>query len=137
MEKYVIGNDNIMEIERLRSKIYNSSTLNEYFIMNLQNGKMLAIEIILDDILIGGCYISRSHESLYIENLFIDEPYRGKGYAEKLLEYVLSNKAIFEEYFNIKFLYSKLEPNSNDMVNFYMKMGYSKPNDYNIMKRRV
>ena len=137
VEYKVLNKEDYVSLENIRMQVNGLDSSSLYFIDSITKGEMLPIGVYLDDTLIGGAYISKSLNSLYIENIFIKTEYQHKGYAKGLLRYIFQNKKIFEEYFGMEFLFSKLEPNSNDIVEFYKSVGFSEPNNLNVMKKRI
>lgn len=108
-----------------------------YYFEQLKNGSIIPIAALYNDNIVGGVYVSSSQETLYIEYIFVDEEYQNKGIGSSLIKYVLENKELFEDIFKNKFILSKLEPNSDKIVNFYKNLGYSEPNELNMMKKRI
>lgn len=107
-----------------------------FYSKELREGKYIAFGCYLNNQLIGACYISKSHNSLYIEQLFIKKEYQNNKLhlGTKLLLYVLENKQIIEEYFQTKFYYSYLD-NYQNTINFYRSIGYQETN--NLMRKRL
>lgn len=124
-----------MESIRMEANGLESSSM--YYVDKLISGEILPVGAYVDKNLIGGAYVSPSLSSLYIDSIFVKKEYQNRGYAKGLLQYIFDNKQLFEEYFNTEFDFSRLEPGSNDMVEFYKNIGYSGPNEMNIMKRRI
>lgn len=133
----IIDKNGYVGLENIRMAAYGIDETSLYFINGLSSGNMLPVGIYEDDKLVGGAYVSKSLSSLYIESIFINPEYQHKGYGKVLLNYIFANKKIFEDYFKKEFLYSRLEPNSHDITGFYESLGYSEPDDMNIMKKRI
>lgn len=98
----------------------------QYYIENIINGKILVITCYNEEKLVGGCYISNSLDSIYIDYLFILPEYQktGQKLGRKLLQFVLDNKKIVEEYFDRKFTQSKLYAPNETNKDIYKKIGY-------------
>ena len=94
--------DEIKELDEVRVKSYELSEQLDLFMNQIKDGKLIAIKVILDNKTIGGSYvyISPNTNSLYIDRIFILQEYRNNNYASKLLNYILSNKEFFEDYYN-------------------------------------
>ena len=137
VEYKILGKGEYVSMENIRMEVYGLSESSLFFIDSVTSGRMIPVGVFVDNKLIGGAYISKSLKSLYIENIFIKSEYQHKGYAKGLLKYIFDNKKLFEEYFNMEFLFSKLEPNSNDIIEFYKSVGFSEPNDLNVMRKRI
>ena len=136
--KYVIVStlSEMNKLEEIRKIVNNIKSQETSFYLNeMQKGTVVPVAVIIDDEIIGGVYISCSMSSLFIENIFVQKDYQGRGIASSLINYVIKNKSIFEEHFERKFTLSKLEPNSDSIISFYRKLGYSEPNELNVMKR--
>ena len=128
--------DNIIKLETIRNNIKNI----DFYIKNVKEKRFVMVGAYLNNELIGGAYISSSFNSLYIEKIFVKKEYQRNelhvGY--NLMKYILSNKSVFEHFFNKEFYYSKLEPNSKEIEQFYNKLGYvSEDNIIGIMKKRI
>lgn len=138
MIEYKIVNENEFdEIEQIRKKAFNIKEGNCYYLDKLKKADFIAIGLYVDNHLVGGIYISKSLNSLYLECGFIEEKYRNMGLFHNMIDYILINKEKFEIYFNTKFEFSRLEPNSKEMINYYRDIGFSGPNDYNIMSKKI
>ena len=139
IEYRVIEKSKLKEIENLRKEVFGFDSNNDsYYYRELLDSKMIAIGAFLDDILIAGAYISNSLNSLYIEQLFVSVDYQNKGIGKNLVTYIHKSKKIFEDYFKTKFEYSKLEPNSKKIVDYYEKLGFTQSNDFQeSMKKRI
>ena len=122
--------DEIKELDEVRVKSYELSEQLDLFMNQIKDGKLIAIKVILDNKTIGGSYvyISPNTNSLYIDRIFILQEYRNNNYASKLLNYILSNKEFFEDYYNREVTCSMVEPSSNELIEFYKKNGYKGPN---------
>ena len=117
------------EIEHLRRKAFEITSMLDYFENNLKEGKMVAVGAYLDGKLIGGAYISSSMHSLYIEQLFVNKEYQHQGIGSNIVRYILNNKGYFEKYFNEKYIYSKTEPSSDEALKMLENLGYKKADD--------
>ncbi len=137
MTDYKVVED-INNVEKLRRCAYGfSEDINKFYINSLTNKTMIAIGAYIDGILVGAAYVSSYLTSLYIENIFVDKEYRNNKVATNLIKYVITNKDFFEDFFGKKFITSKLEPNSYEIINLYERLGYSEPNSFNIMNKRI
>ncbi len=99
----------------------------------IMNGDYLVVGLSLENKLIGGCVISSSLKSLYIEYLFIDPKYQHEGYGTSIMQYVLRNKNAFEDYYHMKFTESMLE--EKECEEFYKKLEYR--NSGYLMKKKI
>lgn len=108
---------------------------NNYFYKNIENGKMVLFYIIDNDQIVGGCIVSNTLNSLYIEKLFINPAYQNKGYGLNLLKYILEHKNILEEYYHTKFSVARLEP-LNGLNKYYSKLGF-KESSLDTMKKHI
>lgn len=131
--------DNIKLLETIRYNAYGFKDINIEmgFYMNKLNDKdYLVIGVLLDNKLVGACYIKNTYNSLYIDQLFILKEYQKSSLhlGSNLLKYILINKEIIEKYFKTKIFYSYLDNNKNT-VGFYEKFGYRKVGS--LMKKRI
>lgn len=108
-----LNEKNIKLLENIRYNAYQLNPLdfppkNTFHTRELKNGKYLVFGCYLNNQLIGACYTSKSHNSLYIEQLFILKEFQKnkEHYGSNLLKFVLQNKEIIEKYFNSKFNFS-------------------------------
>ena len=134
------NNKDILEIEMLRCEAFNIKELvkDSYYYKKIKDGDMVVVKCYLDDKLVGGVYVTNSYSSLFIDQIFIRPKYQRNGLhiGSRLLNYVLENKNIFEDYFNKKFSVSRLENRCQD--EFYNYMGYKNENNLmDTMKRRI
>ena len=130
--------DDINSVENLRRYSYGfGEDINKFYSNSLTNKTMIAIGAYIDEKLVGAAYISSYLTSLYIENIFVDKEYRNNKVATNLIKYVITNKDIFENFFGKEFITSKLEPNSSEIIRLYERLGYSEPNSFNIMNKRI
>ena len=121
--------DNIFRLENLRFKAYdldeefNGLTIYRF---GLESGSIVPFGFFINDILVGGCYVSSQEDSLYIEQLFVHPQLQGSGLkvGRLLLNFVLYQKQKLEEYFHTKFQESALEPSTKKARAIYEKMGY-------------
>ena len=137
MIRYVIGSVSVSMLEDVRIKYFNMKEKTDYFKNRVDNKEVLPVAIYLDNKLIGGAYVSSSLSSLFIESIFVLEEYRRNGYAKGLIDYILSNNRVFEDYFKKKFDISRLEPCGEENIEFYKKIGYIGPNEYNLMRKSI
>lgn len=98
----------------------------ELYIRDITNNKILVFACYLNEELIAGCYVSNTFNSLYIDYIFVLPEYQEQGLhiGRNLLQFILDNKHIVEEYFNTIFDQSKLFPSSLKSQSIYEKMGY-------------
>ena len=74
----------------------------------------------MDDEIIGFISASIIYERAEIEYFVVSEEYRGKGYAQKLLDYLISNISNGD---NISL---EVRCNNERAINFYLKNGFKK-----------
>ena len=130
--------DDMKKVEELRIYSYGfNDNTNTFYSDALESRKMLALGAYINDELVGAAYLSGYLNALYIENVFVKCEYRNKKIATDLINYIITNKDIFENFFGKKFMKSMIEPNSTITMNLYEKIGYSEPNSLNIMSRRI
>lgn len=133
--------ENITLLERIRYDAYKMNTYalppeNTFYTRELKASKYLVFGCYLNNQLIGACYTSKAHNSLYIEQLFILKKYQKSNFhfGSNLLKFVLANKKVAEEYFNSNFYFSYLD-NYKNTSNFYKSLGYTETESY--MKKRL
>ena len=125
--------------EHLRQDAYSSTEkFSDFYLKKIKEGYLLAFGCFYQNQLVGCAYLSNYLNSLYIEQLFVKKEYQNHplhiGYH--LLEYILVNKKIFEDYFNEIFEYSRLESRGHD--SFYQALGYRQENNLlETMKKRI
>ena len=134
----VVDGEEINKVEELRKDSYGfQDSNNAFYLESLKNKTMIAVAAYEDNKMVAASYISGYLDSLYIENIFTRKEYRGMKKATNLIDYIITNKEVFENFFNKKFVKSKLEPNSLDIIHMYQKLGYSEPNSFNVMSKRI
>lgn len=125
-----ITEENINLLEQLRYNAYGIDSTNckleeTYHAKQLREGKYLVFSCFLENQLAGACYISNSHNSLYVEQLFIKKEYQRSNLhlGSNLLKYILKNKQIIENYFQTNFYYSYLDTSKNN-EQLFLQLGY-------------
>lgn len=105
---------------------YDQSYINE-----ITNGRILVITCYYNNELVAGCYVSNIFNSIYIDYLFVSHEYQetGLNLGRKLLQFILDNKYLVEEYFDTEFNQSKLYAPSEKTKSIYKKLGYQEQND--------
>lgn len=126
--------ENIIDLEVLRFNAHgvNVSTIDFHsFHSNaIRDGRYLVFGSYIAGELVGACYVSDLHNSLFIEHLFVKESYQESGLrlGRKLLSYINLNKRVVEEYFGHELNTSRLEYNSTKSKTLYEKIGYRETN---------
>lgn len=138
-EKVDLSEQNILALEKLRFEVYDYKNLNPdktYFYREMINGNILPFAAYENGLLIGGCYVSKTFETLFIDQLFIAKDYQDtpEHIGTNLLKYVLANKELCEDFFNTKFNFSYLD--SSCSKSFYENLGY-KENKNEMMSKRI
>ena len=138
-EKVDLSEQNILSLEKLRFEVYDYKNLNPdktYFFFFLINGNILPFAAYENGLLIGGCYVSKTFETLFIDQLFIAKDYQDtpEHIGTNLLKYVLANKKLCEDFFNTKFNFSYLDNSCSK--SFYENLGY-KENNNEMMSKRI
>lgn len=90
--------------------------------------------------IVATCYVSDLLNSLYVEYLFVQPEYQKTGLklGIKLLQYIINNKHLAEEYFGCKFSKSKLTPSNEGITKIYEEEGYKiDDNDITVMTKRI
>lgn len=123
-----------IKLEEMRKKVfeYNDSynTKTSYYTGEIKEGNILAFTCELNGEEVAGCYVSSALNSLYVEQLFVLQEYQEKGLylGKKLLQYILDNKKLVEEYFLCKFEYSRISPSTQKAKRIYKSVGYKETN---------
>ncbi len=138
-EKVDLSEQNILALEKLRFEVYDYKNLNPdktYFYREMTKGNILPFAAYENGLLIGGCYVSKTFETLFIDQLFIAKDYQNtiEHIGTNLLKYVLANKELCEDFFNTKFNFSYLD--SSCSKSFYENLGY-KENNNEMMSKRI
>lgn len=133
VESNILELANKMEFLRLSSYGF-TPTKEDYdqtYINEIISGRILVITCYYNNKLVAGCYVSNILNSIYIDYLFVSYEYQetGLNLGRKLLQFILENKHLVEEYFNTEFNQSKLYAPSEKTKNIYKKLGYQEQND--------
>ncbi len=143
-----LNEDSIRQLEKLRADAYGFDSqqsfamdfANTYYAQEMKRGKYLVYGSFFQSELVAGCYISDAFHSLFIEQLFVKKCYQETGLyiGRNLLRYILQNKFVFEEFFQMQFFYSKLSPSSQKSTLIYEKMGYSESSsELGLFRKRI
>jgi GNAT superfamily N-acetyltransferase len=111
-------------LELLRLDAYQAEALSEYYQKLLYEKKLLVFIAKQNKEIIGGCYVSNSEYSLYLEQLFIKSTYQNQGIGTSLIYYILKHKQIVDDYFNISTNLAKLCPASPSSERLYRRLGF-------------
>lgn len=138
-ENLKITDENIEKLELARFDAYGMKTddfdlKNTFSANQLRNKKYLAFGAYLEDELVGGCYVSSSRNSLYIEELFVRKDAKQIEVGTNLLKYVLKRKSFIEKYYHQEFNTSCLE-NREELNGIYQSLGYRKISQIVMSKR--
>lgn len=138
-ENLKITDENIEKLELARFDAYDMKTddfdlKNTFSANQLRNKKYLAFGAYLEDELVGGCYVSNSRNSLYIEELFVRKDAQQIEVGTNLLKYVLKRKSFIEKYYQQEFSTSCLE-NREESNSIYQSLGYRKISPIVMSKR--
>lgn len=134
-----INDDTIKQLETARYEAYDMKNLeisctDSFYAKELKTGKYMAYGAYLEEELIGACYITNCLD-LYIEQLYIKPEYRSLKIGKQLLLHVLQSKNEIENYFNERYNYSYLSTRSDELNNYFEKLGYKNVNDVYMKKR--
>ena len=134
-----ITDENIEKLELARFDAYGMKRddfdlKNTFSADQLRNKKYLAFGAYLEDKLVGGCYVSNSRNSLYIEELFVRKDAKQIEVGTNLLKYVLKRKSFIEKYYRQEFNTSCLE-NREELNGIYQSLGYRKISQIVMSKR--
>lgn len=135
-----INEENIEKLELARFDAYGMKTdnfdiKNTFYANELRSKEFLAFGTYLEDELVGGCYISDSRNSLFIEQLFIKRKYQRLKLGTILLNYILENKEMIEKYYQQEFNVCCFE-NRKELDEFYKSLGYRRVGQM-VMKKRI
>ena len=138
-KKIDVNDEIILELENLRFNVYNHKSIKPdetYFFRQMKEGKILPFGAYLDDTLVGACYVSKTYQTLFIDQLFVAKEYQNneEHIGTNLLKYVLDNKEVCEEYFNTTFNFSYLD--NRVPKTFFENLGY-KENNNGMMSKRI
>ncbi len=130
---------NAKEIEDLRRDSFNIKFDNRNFYeQQINNGKILPLGGYINDELVVGAYISASFQSLYIDQLFVKKEYQHNGYGTNILQFILNNKYIFEDFFKTEFEFSKAEIRNENALKLVQNLGYKQTNDiYGTVRKSI
>ena len=86
----------------------------------------VAVGLFVDDTLDAVAYVSNSHDSFYIEQLFVRKSKQNKHLhlGRILLQFILDDKESFEAYFEQVFSVSSLTPIDEKSIKIYTSLGY-------------
>lgn len=131
--------NNVKEIEDLRRDSFNIKFDNRNFYeQQINNGKILPLGGYINDELVAGVYISASFQSLYIDQLFVKKEYQHNGYGTNILQFVLNNKYIFEDFFKTEFEFSKAEIRNENALKLVQNLGYKQTDDiYGTVRKSI
>lgn len=126
-----LDEESIIEYEKMRLEAYGIQgailTLQEIIHNTFTTeNNLLAVGLFFDNELDAVCYVSNRYHSLFIENLFVRKSKQGTGLhlGQALLQYVLDNKTIFEQYFGEELTTSILDAVDEKSKNIYKSFGY-------------
>lgn len=134
---------NAIAIEKLRHRSYKVENVNLsdlIYAKEIIEGKILVFVCKIDENIVATCYVSDLLNSLYVEYLFVQPEYQKSGLklGIKLLQYIINNKHLAEEYFGCKFSKSKLTPSNEGITKIYEEEGYKiDDNDITVMTKRI
>lgn len=121
--------ENAMNAERMRYQSYgvkNIEKIDAEYLEDIKEGSVLVFLCLVDDKPVAACYISNYNNTLFVEYLFTLAEYQRKQlyYGKNLLQYILDNKKIVEEYFECTINQSLLYPANNNVIPLYESLGY-------------
>lgn len=129
--------------ELLRMKAYKKEKLeesisNNYFI-KLMLGKMMIVGLYLDNVLVGGLYLSLNRDYLFVDQLFIDCKYHNSGLrlGRYLLNNTIINKDMIINYFNKDYNSVKLIGYDDKSKSIYKSIGFDYENNGIMLVKRI
>lgn len=132
---------NKMEFIRLSSYGFapTKEDYDPYYLENIKNGTLLIITCYYNNELVAGCYVSDTFNSIYIDYLFVLKDYQEQGLhlGKNLLQFILDNKHLVEEYFDKEFTQSKLYPSSIKSRNIYESIGYVPDTNHDLLCKKL
>lgn len=133
---------NIIMTEEMRYRAYGIKSgfdADEYYIEEILSERILVFLCLKDNEPVSACYVSSSFNSLYIDYLFVLPEYQNKGLhiGRKLLEYVIENKKIAEDFFNKEFNQSRLAAINEKNRRIYEKLGYEPQESSDLMIKKL
>ena len=142
--KVQIGSKELaLQMETLRFSSYGITATEEdydpHYLNSISNGNILVVTSYNDGKLVAGCYISNTFHSLYIDYLFVLKDYQEQGLhiGRQLLEFILANKSIVEEYFGESFTESRLCSVSKKSTSIYKKVGYNETDKEDLLCKKL
>ncbi len=136
--------DNAERIEIMRAEVYGTKDYFNpkfsFFANEITLGKILVFVCEVDGEEVAACYASKSFNTLYIDYLFVLPKYQNSGLkiGRSLLQFVLDNKHLVEEYFDTNFVFSMLSPTTPKSKSLYEKVGYKVNNKtLNMMIKKI
>ncbi len=137
--------ENIKNCEQVRYDSIGQTISEEYLLTSKCASRILDAEIFMfamyvEDILVAGCYVSDSFDTLFIEQLFVKKEYQETGLylGRNLLKYVLENRESVERYFHFHPTRSELFFTTDKSKYIYEKMGYkTKKEEIHLMSKSL
>lgn len=133
-KKIPITKENIKLLETLRFDAYQISPTiypieNSYYFHHLNDKQYLILGAFKENNLVAACYITNTHQSLYIDQLFVKKEFQRKKIGTQFLNDILKQKNMIENHFQTKFNYSYLD-NAKNTKSFYESIGYQEKNQF-------
>lgn len=136
--------ESALKVENIRGIVYGIAdkfdAKESYYTYSIKKGDILVFSCEIEGNTVAVCYVSNSYNSLYIEYLFVLPEFQEKGLhlGRSLLQFVLDNKKLVEEYFNQQFNYSLICPTSKKSQVIYENFGYKLNNKLlNTMRKNI
>ena len=128
MLKLATTNDEILEFEQLRTKVFSrgkelDSLEKSPYARHIKNGDLLAFQCLKEGKQIGGMLLATDKNNIKIHRLFVEEKERSNGAGSFMLDYVYKHKEFFEDYYGLDLSGIIMEP-LNSSVDFYFNNGY-------------
>ncbi len=137
--------ENIKECEKIRYDAVGHTIPEQYLTSSncaekMYNAELLIFGMYLDNILVAGCYVSDSFNTLFIDQLFVKKEFQETGLylGRHLLKYILENREAVEKYFHYKPSKSQLFFIDKKSKNTYEKLGYEIENkEIGLMSKKL